>query len=262
MECHTLSKTMINYGKSIIKNCKFILGLSGSISENTEKILLDELELPILIEYSIEEAITDGLISNYQITVHKVPLDDKKIIGKSKKGVGITEKRKYDNYTFVIEKLKEEKKDFMFLALSRNRILQSSIAKIDYTKKLLKTFIDKRVLVFTGLQKSSESLNIPFYHSKSRDEQSYLDFNSEVINHLGLANIGSIGITFSNLDSIILTSFTWNEEKILQTLCRCMVLDYENKIADLHIICSTEIAELKKLKSILSNFNPSKINYI
>lgn len=260
-EIHTLSDHQIECGKSIAKNSKFILGLSGSISKDTKFNLKANLGLDIIVEYSIGEAIKDGLISNYNISIHSVSLDNfKKEI--NKKGKYVSEKERYDNYTFVIEGLRRQGKDTMHLAIHRNNILKSSYSKQVEIKNLLKKMKDKRVLIFTGLQKVADNLGIPSYHSKSKNDQSYQDFLNNVINHLALAQIGGIGTTYGNLDSIIMSNFTYNSEDTLQQLCRALVLDYNDKIADLHIITTNEPAETKKLNESLKIFDKSKIKWL
>lgn len=260
-ECHEYSDKEMQYMKEISQNTEYILGLSGSLSKNTQKELKTELNLSALIDYSIEQAIEDGLISNYQITIHTVDLDKSKKT-QNKKGKMQSEKEKYDAYSFMISKFQRENKDTMFLAIHRNNVLKNSYAKKLKTINLLKKLKDKRVIVFTGLKKVSEDLGIPFYHSTTKDDKIFNDFINGKINHMALVNMGGVGITYPELDTIIMSNFTYNTENTLQQLCRCLVLDYKEKIADLHIITSKEPAEIKKLQESLSIFDQNKIKWI
>ena len=149
----------------------------------------------------------------------------------------------------------------MHLALARNRISQNSIAKLEKTRKLLKQLHDKRVIVFTGLSKAADEIGIPSYHSKSKETNSFEDFQDEKVNHLALAAMGKIGVTYKNLDSVILSNFTYNAEESSQILNRAIKLDYDNKVADLHVLCINEPPELKKIKESLSMLDQSKITY-
>jgi hypothetical protein len=74
--------------------------------------------------------------------------------------------------------------------------------------------------------------------------------------------MGKVGVTYTDLDSVILLNFTYNAEETSQILNRAIKLDYKSKMADLHIICLNEAPEIKKLKESLSMLNPSKIKYI
>lgn len=260
-ECHSLSENELKHCKSICSNSRYVLALSGTVNKETEQILKNFLQLSILVKYSIEEAIRDGLISNYQINIHSIPLDGKREYIETK-GKYITEKKRWDNYTYLINKFQREGKDAMFLILNRNRLLQNSIAKKKKILELLAEKQEKRILIFTGLQKVAEGLQTEFYHSNSENEDSFNKFMNLEINHLALANIGNTGTTFPELDEIILSNFTWNSENSVQTLARALVLDYKDKIAHIHIICSTEEAEIKKLKNTLKDLNQNKIIWI
>ena len=257
-EFHSASENERTLSHEIIDNCKYTLGLSGTVSD--EKKLMWSC-LKEIGSYSTLQGIEDGILADYQITVHYVPLDTL-IKVKNKKGQYKTEKQMYDGYTWVIENLKRQGKSFMHLALSRNRLSLSSRGKMNYTKKLLSKLSDKRVLVFTGLAKVADELGIPSYHSKSKDDSAYIGFQNSKHNHLALAAMGKVGVTYKDLDSVILLNFTYNAEETSQILNRAIKLDYHSKVADLHIICLDEAVEKKKLKESLSMLNQTKINYL
>ena len=240
-----------------MESCTYTLGLSGTVSSDTDM----EWDLTEIASYTTEEGINDGILANYQITVHYVELDNV-IKTKDKKGKLKTERERYSGYTWVIESKKRMRQDFMFLALARNRLSLSSIGKMNYVKKLLQKLSDKRVLVFTGLADVADKLGIPSYHSKSKDDSGYTEFQSGTNNHLALAAMGKVGVTYTDLDSVILLNFTYNAEETSQILNRAIKLDYHGKIADLHIICLREEPEMKKLKESLSMLDQTKIKYI
>jgi len=216
--------------------------------------------LRVLIKYSIEEAIRDGIISEYQIHIHSVPLDTK-IKKKNSKGKLLSEKQVYDRYTYVINERKLDGQPIDFLLFKRKNLLSNSVAKKQKTLELLGELTGKRLIVFTGLKKVAEGLGIPFYHSTS-SEYPFQDFIEERINHLAMVNIGGVGITYRNMDAIIMSNFTHNDEATEQTLTRSMVMDYREKVAQIHIITSNEPEELEKLKKTLKNFDKTKIKYV
>ncbi len=259
-ECQFLSDFELEQVVLLKDKCSKILMPSGTISQKTYERLSIYLGMVITYEYSVESAIDDKIIADYQITVHYVKLDTR-IKTKAKNGVMRSEKNHYDAYSAVIENLKRQKKDFMFLSLQRNRISQNSISKISYVKDLLKQMKDKRVLVFNGLAKVADSLGIDSYHSKVSDT-GFKKFQHKVINHLALVNMAKSGVTFNYLDSIILNGFTHNESELSQVIARAQIMDFNNKVADIHIICLTEPAEVKKLQNALKMMNLSKVKYI
>jgi hypothetical protein len=133
---------------------------------------------------------------------------------------------------------------------------------MSYLRKLLANLSDKRVVIFTGLAKVADEIGVPSYHSKSKDDGAFQMFQRKECNHLALAAMGKMGVTYKDLDSVILLNFTYNAEETSQILNRAIKLDYKNKIADLHVVCLNEPAELKKIKESLSMLEQSKIKYI
>lgn len=256
-EFHSASDNERDYFMEMFGEDTRVLGLSGTVSKDTKL----NWQLPLIAKYSTLDGIEDGILADYQITVHFVDLDNKVLI-KDSKGKLKTEKQKYNGYTWVIERLKRNGGNIMFTALARNRLSQSSIGKMNYLKKLLKNLEDKRVLVFTGLSKVADSIGIPSYHSKSKDDSNFKAFQEGKENHLALAAMGKVGVTYPQLDCVILINFTYNAEESSQILNRAIKLDYSDKVADLHVIALNEDPEIKKVKESLSMLDQKKIKYI
>jgi len=255
-EFHALSPAEAVYMEDIIKRSGQTLFLSGTISKDTKEKWPQFKEIA---KYTTLDGIADGILADYQISVHVVALDNV-VKSPNKKGKMLTEKQKYDNYSYVIQQMKQDGRNFMHLALARNRLSLSSIGKMNYLRKLLKKLEDKRVIVFTGLADVADSIGIPSYHSRSASDDFYVDFFDRKFNHLALAAMGKVGVTYPALDSVILMNFTYNAEESSQILNRAIKLDYKSKVADLHVICLNEPAELKKVKESLSMLDQSKIN--
>lgn len=263
-EIHLLSEAQIKIVQQLNINNKKLLGLTGTLSKWTQRTLSQSLGLGIDGYYSMEQAITEGVVPDYQITILKVSLDNKQYIYPSKKG-DRTEKKQFDVYSYVINKLVEEEKDVPFtLRLTRMRIIQNSIAKIQATRKLLADFKDERVLVFCGLIKTAEKLGCPTYHSNSVDYQIFNDFIKGIGNHCAVVKIGNTGITYKPLNRVIVNYFDSNSENLAQKINRCMSWEYgnPNKKADIWIISTTEQVENEWLKSALEFFDKSKIKII
>lgn len=209
-----------------------------------------------LIKYSKEQAILDGIVADYQIEIRIVELDNI-IQTKNSKGKLVTEKEKYRGYTYCID----NKIGGEMMIFNRNRLLQQSIAKQNEIKKCLKEFDNQRVIIFTGYNKTAESLNIPYYHSKCKNTNSLDSFNNKEFNHLALAVKGQIGVTYKDLDVVILSNFLTDCSKNEQGLTRSSIKDYEDKVSKFVIICTNTPSELKKLSKTLNEFDKSKIIY-
>lgn len=252
------SEKEIEYSRRLLKASGRTLCLSGTISKYTKRVWPEVKEIA---KYSISEAIENNVIADYKITVHKVKLDTI-LKTPNSKGRMLSEKQKYDNYTYVIEKMKFQGDNYMHLALQRNRLSSSSIAKKHFTKVLLKELKDKRVVVFTGLTEVADSLEIPSFHSKSPSDANFVAFQEGSVSQLALAESGKLGVTFINLDSVILLNVTHNEEATAQAILRSIKLDYQDKIADIRLVVLDEKPELDKIKNSLVMLDKTKIKYI
>jgi len=261
-EIHLLSEAQIEVCKDLFSNNACILGLTGTLAIDTEITLEQELDIHVIGTYTIEKAIEEGVVVDYEIHVIKVPLDN--VVQKDYKGKLKTEKKHYDALSWVINKMQYSGADTMFMRLARMRVIQSSLAKTKATKKLLAKHKDERVLVFCGTTKVADSLGIPSYHNKSKEKKIFEDFAEGEGNHLAVVKIGNTGVTYKPLDKIIINYFDSNAENLAQKINRCMAMEYNtpDKKAHIYIISSNETVELKWLTKALDFFDKSKIKYI
>ena len=261
-EIHLLSDAQIEVCKDLFSNNASILGLTGTLSMDTEINLEKELDIHVMAHYPIEKAIEEGVIVDYEITVIRVPLDDKTPL--DFKGKKKTEKKQFDNVSWVINKMMASGNDTMFMRLARMRLIQSSLAKLNATKALLARHQDERVLVFCGTTKVSDSLGIPSYHSKSSEKQMFADFAEGKGNHMAVVKIGNTGVTYKPLNRVIINYFDSNAENLAQKINRCMAFEYNtpDKKAHIYIVSTNEPVELKWLKKALEFFDETKIKYV
>ena len=259
-EIHLLSEAQIEAVKEL--QCVSVLGLTGTLSSWTEKTLNSELQLSVLARYPIEQAIEEGVITDYEITVVSTALDNTRL--NDYKGKHRTEKKQFDSYGWVIDQLERQNKPTMFLRLARMRIIQNSIAKMELTRRLLAKHKDERVLVFCGLTKIADDLGIPVYHSKAGEKDTFEAFANGEGNHLAVVKIGNTGVTYKPLNRVIINYFDSNGENLAQKINRCMAMEYNtpDKKAHIYIVSSTEEVEKKWLKSALEFFDKDKIKYI
>lgn len=260
-EIHLLSPAQIEVCKTIVENNP-ILGFTGTLSQETEKSLYNKLRLPVLAEYTIEQAVEEKIVSDYEITVVQVPLDTyhKQRI----KTRFITEKQQFNSLTWAISALEEKKKSSMFMRLKRMRIIQNSLSKLNKTKRILMDHPNDRMLVFCGTTAIADSLDIPSYHSKSSEKEIFNDFAEGRGTHLAVVKIGNTGVTYVPLDRVIINYFSSSPEDLTQKVMRCMSFEFGNpdKKAYITIISSNEDVEIKWLQQSLSQLDSTKIKYI
>jgi len=261
-EIHLLSEAQIEAAKELMEINLNILGLTGTLSSWTEKTLEEELDLHVVANYSIEQAIREGVIVDYEITVVRVPLDNTR--KQQYKAKLRTEKQQFDSYGYVIDSLERQGKATMFLRLARMRIIQNSIAKMEKTRELLKKHKEERVLVFCGVTKIADQLGIPSYHSKKEEKDIFQNFVDGKGKHLAVVKIGNTGVTYKPLNRVIINYFDSNGENLAQKINRCMAMEYDNpdKKAHIYIVSSDEIVELRWLGKALEFFDKDKIKFI
>ena len=261
-EIHLLSEAQIEVCKDLFDVNGQILGLTGTLSSWTERTIEEELDLHVIATYPIEKAIEEGVIVDYEIHVIRVPLDTKTL--QEYKSKNKTEKKQFDDLTWVINKMDREGGNAMFLRLARMRIIQSSLAKRNATKRLLAAHKDERVLVFCGTTAIADNLGIPSYHSKSSEKRLFEEFAEGEGNHLAVVKIGNTGVTYKPLDKVIINYFDSNAENLAQKINRCMAMEYNtpDKKAHIYIISSDELVEQKWLNKALEFFDKNKIKYV
>lgn len=266
-EVHLISAAqMIHIANYIQKHAiKKVIGLTGTLADDTKDNLLKTLNLNVLVNYPIDKAIEDGVITDYKIEVVTTPLSTiKDIKVKWSKGDFVTsEKASFDYITSKIAYEQSPIKKKM-LRLQRMNIIKKSKAKIDLTRKILKQSGNKRVLVFTGLIEVADSLGIDSYHSKSKNINSADDFISGKTSKLAVVKQLNTGITFKKLNTAIINFFDSNAENMAQKISRitCMEYDTPDKVANVIIICSDEQQEKLWLNKALAFFDPNKIKFI
>lgn len=260
-EIHLLSEAQIEAAKELIEHNECVLGLTGTLSKWTEETLNEELGLFVVAEYPIEQAIEEGVIVDYEITVVRTALDN--VHKQNYKGKMRTEKQQFDAYGYVIKNMERSGGNTMFLRLARMRIIQNSIAKLRRTKQLLEKHAEDRVLVFCGVTDIADKLGIPSYHSKSSEKQLFEDFASGKGNHLAVVKIGNTGVTYKPLNRVIINYFDSNAENLAQKINRCMAMEYNtpDKKAHIYIVTSNEEVEQKWLNKALEFFDKRKIKY-
>jgi hypothetical protein len=174
------------------------------------------------------------------------------------------EKLQFDSYGWVINKMQQEYKDTMFLRLARMRVIQSSLAKKNLTKRIIQKHADDRMLIFCGVTKVADDLGIPSYHSKSSEKKLFQEFAEGKGNHMAVVKIGNTGVTYKPLNRVVINYFDSNSENLAQKIQRCTAMEYSNpdKKAKIYILSSNEEVELKWLQKALEFFDRDKIRFV
>ena len=243
----------------IVKNNDKVILASGTYSEDTLLNLKLATDLNLIVNYSTDDAIKDGIVNDFKVQVNLFDLDNTKSVqfGGLKKWYSTDYKecqrmsKKVDN-SFGTEK--------MMAALFRMKMINSCQSLVRNVRKWIHDNPDKRFILFTGDEKVGMNYNIPMFNSKSKNNDVLKDFQEYRSNSLCLIKKGGTGVTYEGLDTILITDINSNSETLEQRCGRSLLFE-EGKESTVHIFCSTEQFQLNWLEKSLKSINPDRINY-
>lgn len=244
-------------GELIRRHANAIIA-SGTYSNNTLESIKEHTGMSLTINYPTEEAIKEGIISDFNIIIYQYNLEatNKKWFGKVKKWQS-TEQRECNRLSNKVNTT--QGKERMFAALTRMHFINNCESLVNTVNNWIKDNKDKRFILFTGSENVGKNYNIPMYNSKSKDDSILKAFQNEEINQLCLIKKGKQGITYPMLQHILITNIDSNGENLEQAIGRSLLNDTED--ATIHIFVSSEQFQLKWLTKALENINKDKITY-
>lgn len=266
-EIQTLSDRQINTIKKL--NIANIIGLTGTLSVDTENKLGNELGLDVIYTYSIDQAIKDGIIANFDVVIVKCNLNSTRVnvpSGSKKKPIMRSEKSHYDFLTTNYEKFKKlswTDRSFEFLKdyyMSKRRdFIYTAQSKIDVAKRIVSK--GNRALVFTGRIPQAEYFTQFCHHSKNRKEDNLTKFINGDIDQLSVINMVNMGITIPELKTAVVHQLQSNSEMSLQKILRMCNLEGD-KVAKIYITCYKDTVDEKWVNSALEYVDSSRIRII
>lgn len=261
-EIHKASVNALDNLDNTLGINKRFLGLSGTYSDKTEDKLAEYCGLHISHVYNTEDAIEDNLVANYGVTVIKYDVNSVNEylkVTKYKQWM-TTEAKELAYLTRVLEAAKHGSGDMKFPALNRMRFINKCPSLKTTTKILMQHLKDKRYLLYGADTDFVDGLGIATHHSKNIKKDNLAKFQDEEINQLGLVQLASQGVTFKNLDTVIITNINSNSENLFQKLGRTL-LQEGSKVSQIYIVCSTQAFQKKWLTAALADIPEEKITY-
>lgn len=259
-EAHLLGEeNQMPIAGELAKNNKHVIFASGTYNSGTLSDLSMYSEMDLIVDYSTDQAIKDGIISDYTVYVHKFKLNNLKIIeyGKVKKWKS-TEKKECNRLANRILNANGQQK--MFAAIERMRFINSCQSLIDTVNNWIAKNKDERFILFSSDEKTGLKYNIPMFNSKSKDDSVLKSFQKEEINQLCLLKKASAGVTFPKLQNILITAINSNGENLEQMIGRSLLNDTEH--SNIHIFVSDETFQNKWLTKSLEAIDKTKIKYV
>ena len=259
-EAHLLGEeNQLPLAGKLAENTKHIIFASGTYNKDTLSDIKFYTKLDLIVNYPTSEAIKDGIVSDFTVYIHRYNLDNSKIIqfGKVKKW-NSTEKKECNRLGNRILKLSGQQK--MFASLERMRFINSCNSLIEKVNKWISENKNERFILFSSDEKTGLKYNLPMFNSKSKDDSVLKDFQSGKINQLCLLKKASAGVTFPNLQNILITAINSNGENLEQMIGRSLLDDTDH--SHIHIFVSTEDFQIKWLNKSLELINKNKIKYL
>lgn len=259
-EAHLLGEeNQLPIAGEIAKNNKHVMFASGTYNSNTLSDIKIYTGLDLIVNYSTSQAIKDGIVSDFTIYVHKYKLDNIKTVeyGRVKKWKS-TEKKECNRLSNrVLKSIGQQK---MYASLERMRFINSCNSLINCVTKWINENPDKRFILFASDEKTGLKYNLPMFNSKSKDDTILKQFQQGEINQLCLIKKASAGVTFPELQNILITAINSNGENLEQMIGRSLLDDTDH--SHIHIFVSDEEFQNKWLQKSLELIDKSKIKYI
>jgi superfamily II DNA or RNA helicase len=244
---------------TLLKIHKHVILASGTYSGSTLSSLTKTTGLKLIVEYSTEQAIADGIVCDYKVIIHKYTLDNtvKREFGTKKKWQS-TDASECSRLTTRVNNSEGQNK--MFAAIQRMSFINTNHTLIGVVNKWLSENKDTRFLLFAGNEKIGLSYNLPMFNNKSKTTVNLDNFISGDINQLCLIKKGSAGVTYPNLNKVVITAINSNGENLEQMVGRALLADTEE--AEVHIFVSDQSFQINWLNTALCRVNKDKISYI
>lgn len=259
-ECHSLKYSHANWMDSFNLNGGKALGLTGTYPKKGEKYDMCNTYCPKIFEYDINQAIDEGMLNNYKIYVHMLPLNNKHNVIKKKKNGGVwkTSEQKDNAYWLKAIASSNNPMKVKMLRIFRMKAFQSYPSKTQYAINILKK-IDYKTIVFATSQEQADQICRYSYHSNNRESEKNLRlFKEDKIYRLSCVEQLSEGKSIKNLKVGIIMHAYANDTKTRQKIGRFLRLSPE-ETAIIHILCYEKTIDEKWVKSALSTFKQEKI---
>jgi len=265
-ECHALKDSHEPSLKAHMAQQNSILGLTGTppAQADSEKGRLIATYCPMLVDYTTDEAVLAGLLNDYRLVVHRLPLSpvrDYLLTFKSGSQFTTSEWESYRYWTGRLANTDQDALPVETLRLLRMQALMNYPSKGHYMAHLASQFTEK-VLLFTCNQQQAEQMAVHTYHSKNKNSQANLDkFNTGEIQRLACVAQLSEGINIPHLRVGIIWHAFGNERKAAQRIGRLLRLNPE-ETATVHLLMYQGTVDEYWVEQALAAFDPAKISYI
>ncbi len=246
---------------------KAILGLTGTPPryKKGEKGKLMKEFWPVVIDFTTDEAVNAGILNDYKIIVHKLPLGKIQTRG----GRHRTEQEVYEYWTKLIQRSdhpetpEDHQLNGEMLRIQRMQALMKFATKEEYLIKLAAQF-DEKCLLFVNTIEQAERVAQYCHHSKQTTvlNRATLElFRKGEIMRLSCVGQLSEGINIPGLRVGIIWHAFGNERKASQKIGRFLRLN-PDECATVHVLCYEGTVDENWVEKALRDFDQDKIIYM
>lgn len=241
-----------------------VLGLTGTkpVGKHSPKARMVNKYCPIVYEYTTDEGVGDGILNDYRIIVHTIPMSsvmDMPMENKKTGGKWMTSEKK--SYEYWSERINDPgATNLERLRISRMRAMMDFPSKEIYTQKLLRTIADK-CIIFANTAAQADKLCSHSYHTKNKNsEVNFAAFCDGQISTLSCVLQLSEGVNIPYLRQGIILHAYGNERKTAQRIGRLLRLNPED-VCTAHILCFKDTIDERWVKQALAYFDQTKITW-
>lgn len=259
-ECHAYSKKVLLHLRRHQMQGSRILGLTGTLDQESEFNLNNILSIKPIFNYSFEQAVKDGIIANYNVTCLGVELNDtEEIYSISKDLPLVTEKVAYEYWDKLYKKAVKNQKfaSLPFYMMKRKDIIYGSITKVEVTKRLIEN--EKRCLIFSARVDIANQLGDTQFHSKAKNGLEL--FKQGKKNKLSVISMVSMGSTLPDLKVGIFNQMKSVEALALQQAARMLNLE-DGTPAKILVVYLKDTQDFEWIKLATEGFDRTKITWI
>lgn len=260
-ECHSL---LYNHEVFLSKYPNMILGLTGTAPkwENSEKGKMVEKYCPIVYEYITDDAVGDGILNDYRIIVHKMPLNNHMtMVKKTRDGRTwmSSELNDYNYWSGQIDKANTAKKE-QISRIMRMKAMQTYPSKEDYARKLFQSIEEKCILFCNTMAQAHKLAAFSYTSDNPKSEENLEKFKSGEIDKLSCVLQLSEGVNIPGLKAGIIMHSYGNERKASQRIGRLLRLN-PTDTAVMHVLCYTGTIDERWTTDALRDFDQTKITW-
>jgi superfamily II DNA or RNA helicase len=260
-ECHSLT---FNHDEWLEKFEGKIIGLTGTppVHKNSEKGLMVAKYCPIVYEYLMDEAVKDGVLNDYEVIIHRLPLDQRRNMKVKRKDGGFFISSEYDVYKYWTQRVDNATTPAFKqkAAIMRMKSMQTFPSKEVLATTIL-DLVTNKCMLFANTKEQADKLCTHSYHSGNKKSEE----NMEAFKQGKITKMSSVlqlkeGITVQGLKESIIMHAYGNERKTKQRMGRNMRLDVDD-LATIHILCYKDTVDEKWVRDSIADLDPKKITY-